>query len=269
MNDYQLEPFHKRLALLMNEIHNLCVANNIAYTMLGGTLIGALRHRGFIPWDDDIDIGMTYDNYKKFVEVAFSLNHEWLEFDLAGKTIFYYPFIKAYDNRTTFLEDMRKDAKGIFVDIFPISYAGNTFEDAYKEFRKHRYYQSILKRKSYRFATGYMKEFLLHMIAKLYSVPYLMKVITSHYEELNLSKKCFSSDMDGTKKGIVPSDIFDSYKMYEFEGYEFMGVVDADRYMRLVFGDYMKLPPIDQRVPHHIDYLNLELPYKDYNSQKE
>ena len=74
--------------------------------------------------------------------------------------------------------------------------------------------------------------------------------------------------MDGTKKGIVPSDIFESYKMYAFEDCELMGVENFDRYLGLVFGNYMELPPEDQRTPHHIEYMNLDMPYAEYNKQK-
>lgn len=268
MNEAVMKEFHHRLCLLMNEVHKICVENDINYTLLGGSLIGAVRHKGFIPWDDDIDIGMTYDNYKKFVDVVFEKKYDWLEFDLAGKTEYYYPFIKAYDKRTTFLEEMRNDAKGIFIDIFPISYAGNSYKEALKEFKKHRYYQSVLKRKSYRYATGFLKERLLSWLAHFYSADYLMKKIEQHYSLLNQSKKLYSSDMDGTRKGIVPSELFDSYRMYTFEESEFMGIADSDRYLKLIFGNYMQLPPENQRIPHHIEYLNLNLPYIEYNKSK-
>lgn len=266
--EFDLQEFHHRLLLLMKEVHKICVDNDIQYTLLGGSLVGAVRHKGFIPWDDDMDIGMTYGNYCKFIEVAFSKQHDWIEFDLAGRTNYYYPFVKACDKRTTFLEEMRDDAKGIFIDIFPISYAGNTYQEAFKEFKKHRYYQSVLKRKSYHYATGFLKERVLSWIAQFYSVEYLMKKIYTHYQTLNQTRKVFSSDMDGTKKGIVPSDIFESYKMYAFEDCELMGVDDYDRYLGLVFGNYMELPPENQRKPHHIKYLNLHMPYAEYNKQK-
>jgi lipopolysaccharide cholinephosphotransferase len=268
MNEAVMKEFHHRLCLLMNEIHKICVENNIKYTLLGGSLLGAVRHKGFIPWDDDIDIGMTYDNYMKFVAVVFERKYDWLEFDLAGKTEFYYPFIKAYDKRTTFLEEMRDDAKGIFIDIFPISYAGNSYKEALKEFKKHRYFQSVLKRKSYRYSTGFLKERILSWLAHFYSVDYLMKKIEQHYNMLNQSRKLYSSDMDGTRKGVVPSELFDSYKTYPFEECEFMGIADSDRYLKMIFGNYMQLPPESQRIPHHIEYLNLSLPYIEYNKSK-
>lgn len=265
-DNYDLTEFHNRLCLLMNEIHKICIDNNINYTLLGGTLIGALRHKGFIPWDDDIDIGMTYDNYKRFVEVAFSLDHEWLEFDLAGRTDNYYcPFIKAYDSRTTLIEGDRDIPRGIFIDIFPIVYAGKTKAQSYLSFKYHRFLQALMKRKAYHYETGYTREKLLNSMANLFSIDFLMSLINSQYEKLNKQKKEWSSDMDGTFNGIVPSDIFDNYQLYDFGSFRFMGMKDADRYLRLVFGDYMKMPPIEKQIPHHINYLNMNLPYRNYS----
>lgn len=262
--------FHHRLAVMMNEIHKICVDNDINYTMIGGTLIGALRHKGFIPWDDDIDIGMTYDEYKKFTRVVFQLKHEWLVFDLAGITEDYYcPFIKAYDKRTTLLESNRDNPKGIFIDIFPFVYAGNTKEEALNEYRIHRFWQSLLRRKGYHFSTGALRESILTMMAKCFSVTFLMKKINKHYEKLNESQKYYISDMDGTEKGIVPSCLFSDYCLYQFEEFKFMGISKAHEYLTLDFGDYMQLPPIEKRQPHHFLYLNLDLPYSEYNDNIE
>lgn len=265
MKDVDLKEFHHRLCLLMNEIHKICIENDIKYTMMGGTLIGALRHNGFIPWDDDIDIGMTYDNYKRFVSVAFSMKHEWVEFDLAGKTDNYYcPFIKAYDKRTTFIEGDRDIPKGIFIDIFPIVYAGNSKPQAYLSFKKHRFLQALLKRKAYHYETGRKREILLNNLAKLFSVNLLMSSIDKQYKKLDAKKKYYSSDMDGTVDGIVPTYLFHDYQLYDFEEFKFMGIKKADEYLRTVFGDYMQLPPKEKRVPHHIAYIDLDKPYCDY-----
>jgi len=267
--DIRMEQFHNRLAELMNEIHVICVSNGIEYTMLGGTLIGALRHKGFIPWDDDIDIGMTYDNYKRFIQIVFNSKHDWVDFDLAGVTNDYYcPFIKAYDNRTTFIEGDRDIPRGIFIDIFPIVYAGNTKMGAFLSFKKHRFLQALLKRKAYHFDTGYSRERMLTAFAKCFSVNYLMAVINDQYEMLNKKKVYWSSDMDGNSHGIVPTELFENYVLYDFEKYKFMGIKYADRYLRMVFGDYMKLPPEDKRIPHHIDFLDLNLPYRDFKKNE-
>lgn len=267
MNTNDLKELHRRLAIMMHEIHTICIENNIRYTMLGGTLLGALRHGGFIPWDDDIDIAMPWEEYKKFVNLVFNkLNHPWLEFHLAGYTERYCnPFIKAIDSRTTFIEGYSREVpKGIFIDIFPIVYAGDTKDEALKEFKKHRFLQSILKRKSFKFETGRLRETVMKFLGSLRSINYWMDKIDQHYDMCCKQRKMYSSDMDGSERGIVPTVFFESFSLYPFESYEFMGIADADGYLKLVFGDYMKLPPLEQREPHHIFYLNLNMPYRNY-----
>lgn len=260
-----IQEFHQRLKLMLVEIHKICVGNGIKYTMIGGSLLGALRHQGFIPWDDDMDIAMTYDNYKRFLEIVTTMKHDWLEFETAGLSVgCYQPFLKAYDNRTTFLEGHMDSPKGIFIDIFPICKCGNSLKDALRERRKYRFWQSLLKRKGYKFHTGGLRETILGNMAKCFSVDFLVGKLRNQMEVLSLKDYAYSADFDGTVKGIVPSYLFKSYSLYKFNDNEFMGITEAEQYLRLVFGDYMQLPPVEKQVPHHIAYMNLDLPYREY-----
>lgn len=269
LDNDMLREFHGRLCDLMQRVHDICIENGINYTLIGGSLIGAIRHHGFIPWDDDMDIAMPYEDFIRFRDIVFVNRYDWLEFDLAGYSADYFsPFIKAYDNRTTFVEgDRQENPKGIFIDIFPVVYAGDSKEEALREYRHHRLLQSILKRKHYRFHTGLLKECILNAIAGFCSVNYLMDRIYKHYEVLSRFPKKYVSDMDGTEKGIVPSALFLNYEQKEFDGHSFLVISEYDRYLKCVFGDYMKLPTEDKRKPHHIEYLNLNLSYKAYNNQ--
>lgn len=258
-----LHDLHQRLILLMNEVHRICMENNIQYTMMGGTLIGAMRHKGFIPWDDDFDIGMTYDNYQRFINVAFKLQHDWVEFYLAGRQDdFYCPFIKIYDKRTTLVQPERKP-RGIFIDLFPIVPAGNSMVTAKLQFFRHRVFMATLVRKQCDYK-GFSVDSLLCKIGKFISVSTLMNLIQKQYESLAKKHRIYVSDMDGNTHGIVPSRLFEHYSLYPFEDSYFMGITKADEYLRLDFGDYMKIPPKEKQVPHHIEYLNLNLPYCEY-----
>ena len=95
-----------------------------------------------------------------------------------------------------------------------------------------------------------------------------MTIINKNYEHLNKKKKTYSSDMDGNTHGIVPSFLFDDYQFYDFDGFKYMGMKNADKYLRLVFGNYMELPPEEKRVPPHIDFMDLHLPYREFLRQK-
>lgn len=271
MTDGQLNEFHYRLCVLMNEIHKLCVENDIRYTLLGGSLIGAVRHKGFIPWDDDMDIGMPWPDYKKFCEVASKINHEWIEIDNPFNTNCNHVFPKAYDARTTLREtgSQRSNAKGIFIDIFPLSYAGNSHVGALLEYKYHNICKLLYLRKKYHFKQNNVYGKILKTASAFFSDKQLLSMIFSQQERLNKKRRRWSSDLDGTTRGVVPSYLFDNYVLYDFDGFQFYGIELSDEYLTRVWGDYMKLPPVEKRVSDHFEYLNLNLPYQDYINGKE
>ena len=266
MNKDELKEFHHRLCLLLNEIHQICVKNNIRYTLLGGTLIGAIRHKGFIPWDDDMDIGMPWTDFKRFCEIVSNMKHEWIEFDNPFSTECTHVYPKAYDKRTTMREPGRKreEARGIYIDIFPLSYAGNTKRKALVEYHFHNICKALYLRKHYYWPIVNYKEVGYRIINCFVSKSYLRSIFINQMERLDKSKKYWISDLDGTTKGIVPSYLFDSFKLYDFDGFQFYGIEKSDEYLRRVWGDYMQLPPEHKRVSGHFEYLNLNLPYNEY-----
>ena len=268
LDDNQLKALHQRLLVIMDEIHNICVQNGIHYTLIGGSLIGALRHKGFIPWDDDMDIGMLYADYVRFEKIVSNMKHEWLEFSSAQTDPnCFNPFIKAHDTRTTLIEGFEPEASGVFIDIFPFSYAGNTKETALREFRKHRLLQALLRRKKYRFKTGKVKELALNTVAKFIPRQSLIKKINLQYESLNQGKTAFISDMDGKERGIVESHYFDDYTEAPFEDRHYMVIKEADQYLRANFGDYMQLPPKEAETSSHIEFMDLNTPAKNYQKK--
>ena len=117
---------------ILNEIERICKKNNINFFLVGGTLLGAVRHKGYIPWDDDLDIGMMREDFIKFRNiVANDLDNKYF-FDFYDTDKDYYlPFAKVRKNNTTFNEEISKDYdnhKGIFVDIFPFEYSDDNFK---------------------------------------------------------------------------------------------------------------------------------------------
>ena len=123
LSDSELQEIHKDLLELLKAFKNVCDKEGIWYTLAFGTVLGAVRHKGFIPWDDDIDIGMTRDNYEKFIKIANTkLSEEFFlqTMETEEETPFY--FAKVRKNKTKFIEKYVKDINmnhGIFIDIFP------------------------------------------------------------------------------------------------------------------------------------------------------
>lgn len=268
LDDASLSKLQSRLTDLLQKIHLICEENNIRYTMMGGTLIGAVRHQGFIPWDDDVDIGMPYEDYKKFINVVTSHEYKGLAFGIPGKSDDYYQtFVKVFDTTTTLKENNRtkSKAKGIFIDVFPIAYVGDNWLQAYGAVRTHRFWRDILTRKDFHLSKGLfvIVEWIYILLGKFVSLNFAIQQINAHYEKLALKKTLLMADLDGNNKGIVPAYLFDEFTLYEFEEFHFYGMKKADEYLRRVFGDYMKLPPQNQRKPHHIAYMDLNKSYME------
>ena len=267
-NEY-LTKLHQHLIMMMDEIHKICLENNIHYSLMGGTLIGAVRHKGFIPWDDDLDIGMMWADYCKFINVVKKLNHEWLEFEIPNennKVI--WSLMKVYDKRTTFIDVLSGTAKGVFIDIFPVTYSGDSIGLSKYHFYYHHIIKSLLVRKYPNFK-GKSKtvDYIITSLAKTVSSKWLISKMNKHYNRLNKRPTKYVSDFDGCTRGIVPAEYLASFKLYEFEGRNYYGIQKSHEYLTWVWGDYMRLPPEDKRKPHHVNYMDLDLPYELHNAQ--
>ena len=267
--EVDLQAMHQRLLLMMDEIHSICIDNDIHYSLMGGTLIGAVRHKGFIPWDDDLDIGMMWDDYCKFINAVEKMNHAWLEFEIPNENnTVIWSLIKVYDKRTTFIDTLSGTAKGVFIDIFPVSFSGNSLAVSKFHFYYHLVIKALLVRKYPRFkGKSKIVDFLITSLGKTIPSKCLLSVMNSHYNRLNKKPIKFVSDFDGKTRGIVPADYFDGYMLYDFDGHQYYGIKRSHEYLTWVWGDYMQLPPEDKRKPHHIVFMDLNLPYEQYNSE--
>ncbi len=253
----------QKIALeVMVFVDKICRRENIKYSLAGGTLIGAIRHKGFIPWDDDIDIIMTRQEYDKFLAVMdkeengqFKNLHYGPEFPN-----YFYRFSKVIDLSTSLQEReliMHKDM-GIYVDVFP---ADNIiFEKRNKIIKKSVFYSRMLE---YSFSKklvlknkGLKKSILLcfaYPIAKIFG-PYFWR---NKAEKLMLKYNSERTDYLYPHSGcyrerdVLKKEYFDELIDVEFEGYKFLAFKKYDEYLRHVFGDYMKLPPKEKQVPHH------------------
>lgn len=269
--EIDLKTMHQRLLLMMDEIHSICVDNDIHYSLMGGTLIGAIRHKGFIPWDDDLDIGMMWDDYCKFINVVTKMNHAWLEFEIPNeKNTVIWSLIKVYDKRTTFIDTMSGTAKGIFVDIFPVTFSGNSLIVSKYHFYYHHIIKALLVRKYPRFkGKSKIVDNIIMSLAKAIPSKWLLSAMNNHYKHLNKEPTKYVSDFDGCTRGIVPSEYLDGYRLCDFNGRQFFGIKRSHEYLTWVWGNYMQLPPEDKRKPHHIDFMDLNLPYEQYNAQNK
>jgi len=229
---------------LLKVFDYICRKNGLTYWLGGGTLLGAIRHGGFIPWDDDIDVGMPLEDAEKFLTIA----HQELPGDISfGRTVVPYakshhPCIKLYDAYSSAYtkEETFESGKhvGISLDIFTwMDYV----DDSGVCFRLLYWMMHNVRR------MGRFKILKPAVKLSLCIVDALFRLMNSGRKD-NMGHHPY----EGTKRAgdLFPKSILLPTKTITFEGCEFMGPANPDRYLTLAYGDYMKLPPEEQRKPH-------------------
>lgn len=242
---------------ILTSIHNICEKYGIRYSLGGGTLLGAVRHQGYIPWDDDIDIMMPRPDYERFLEL-YSEEGEYVVQDCHNDETYFYPFAKVYDQRT-FLQELVVRS-GVYVDVFPIDGlpVKEKTEEYYKKLINIVYKEIYYSSKTYKIRDG--NRYILY-------AKYLLKRILSpkrrialqHLDNLVHSYEFDESEYAGSicgRYGVkehMPLDVFQHYIKLSFEGHYYNAIENYDSYLKAHYGDYMQLPPIEKRVSNHIN----------------
>lgn len=243
---------------IMIKIHQFCEENNIKYYMIAGTLIGAIRHKGFIPWDDDIDIAMSRDEYERFLREFPAYGEKNNLLAVNNRTNPYYgrPMTKVIDTRTYLTEPEYRsdDPIGVFVDIWVMDGVPNGAEKN-SWLRKMRKEKEILFASSYKATTQFS---FSKNLAILLGRPINYKKRAAKFDELAQTYKYKECDtvvnyIGMTKKlETYQKDWFAEGVLVEFEGYKFWAPVEYDKWLRARYGDYTQLPPENERIPHHV-----------------
>ena len=256
MRKIDITECHKLLLGIAKEFDRICTKHNIPYYMLGGTMLGAIRHKGFIPWDDDIDILMPRPDYEILKR---EFRHPVLVFtDRDVDPNCYVTFGKIYNSRTIMHECTDYDSEyGVSIDVFPIDGLPNDTDEAINHYKKLSRLRKLLDFKMVKVSStrSVMKNLVL-IGGKLLLFPFKRKSLQDYV--IKLKKKYRYEDSDyvaelsfGTYKRILPKSVFESYILHRFENEDFFIIKEYDKYLTSVFGDYMKLPPIEKRVSHH------------------
>lgn len=251
---------HKKIILeILVKIDSICRENGLTYMLIGGTLLGAVRHQGFIPWDDDIDIIMPYKDYVKLADMLYS-NSCGLNFiSIKHHPDTIYSYGKVCDTHTELVEHNFKKVAGYgaFVDVFPLTYyPNNTYIRELFRWRDkwlHRCTEHSAR-------TGYVrtsskKTNLLRWAAKHtlghLNTRYLVKKIDSDIckRSLRPTNWCGISG-----ENAYPTAYMEKQCDLLFEGHLFRAPVEYDSILKIAYGDYMTLPPIEeQKTVHHLD----------------
>ncbi|WP_066630280.1 LicD family protein [Labilibacter marinus] len=242
----------KQAQLVMLEvlkvIDKICSKYDIKYWLDAGTLLGAVRHKGFIPWDDDLDICMIRSDYEKFISIVESELPEGLFLQTRDTDHSIWKWAKIRDVYSTFIQKTEVDKsikyhQGIFVDIFPYDIIEDTFNKN-KLFINRRYHLS--KNKKVKKMSG-----LLNMLATIAVKTVGFNRWKNYFLRKNSGNNMVSTGIDITVGFCsFEYDTMFPLRKIEFEGLSFYGPNKVDEYLTHMYGDYMSLPPEDQRKVH-------------------
>ena len=244
---------------LLDEFKNFCDTHNLRFYLFGGTLLGAIRNNGFIPWDDDIDVCMPRDDYNKFLEFYKENDKYFLQSTQTDKYYFYH-FVKLTKKNTVYDEFMTqhlKTKKGIFIDIFPI----NGYPEKIISKFHYNFWLFLLNKKSYPLnfiKTKKIKRNCLYILMTILSwvllwwAPYhLCAKMRNNFMKRHQYTKSNKVIVGTNLRKIYNRDFFVGITSIIFEGRIMYGMGDVTKYLTKMYGDYMELPPEAERIPHH------------------
>ena len=237
---------------LLQKIADFCESHGLRYFLCGGTLIGAIRHKGYIPWDDDIDIAMPRQDYDQFVKTFNQPGNYCQVVNLDTNSDYAYSFAKVFDNRTILKELHYQGDIGVYVDLFPadgVKDAGQIYKiQMLRKFlhtKRANYYKRKISKK------------IINTIGKLLLLPFSAHQIARwmdnearKYAFCSLPKAGVIANPFGPGE-MVDKSVFASDIYQEFEGRKYRIPIGYDTWLRSIYGDYMQLPPEEDRVTHH------------------
>ena len=245
---------------VLQYVHNFCQEHNIKYSLAYGTLLGAVRHGGYIPWDDDIDIAMLRDEYERFAKEFNSEKGPYRFYDCRNDKDVHIAFGKVADTRTMIEEGTSTKNLGVAIDVFPIDDLCDTYEESRKYYRSYNFAKKllILKCRNISDVRSWWKK-PVFAIVKVMTCWYPLHKISLKMTERAMAHKNVSSKyvglvVDGYENEIVKRRIWSAFTEISFDNRSFLSVKDYDSYLTNEYGDYMQLPPKKDRVPKHDFY---------------
>lgn len=258
---------------ILKTIATICEDQNFRYFLTYGTLLGAIRHKGFIPWDDDVDIMMPRPDYDRFIDYFLQHLNEYPNLRLFNHdTCAKYPYMitRISDNRYKIVMHNEKPyGMGIFVDIYPLDGLGATYKEAVKFARKGDFLSSVCYQST---RDHFAIETTRDPLKKVIKFPFYLfsKALGKEWAQTRLSLLANYKQYDlsnfvgcvvwlsGGTKDIFKKEMFEEYELAPFEDAQFRIPKKYDEILKQMYGDYMQLPPEKDQVGHH-DYVVYKL----------
>ncbi|MSS78504.1 LicD family protein [Anaerococcus sp. AGMB00486] len=259
-NELTHSQIQEELIELLKKTDEFLRKNEIEYTISYGTLLGAVRHKGFIPWDDDIDISMKRSEYNKFLSLLRKKNEIEEGISVEGICLNNneIPFLKIVNNNIKVCEEINGGYNDdyLWIDVFPVDYVPNHFQKIffaiiYKYYRKFYYFSRFYEKGWESHAKKCLANSILAKFAKRKNSSYYSRKLDEFSESIKESK-FLANNVFGTsgEKELVDAKLFDSYIDYNFENIKVRGIKDYDTYLKVNYGNYMEIPPAEDRITH-------------------
>lgn len=252
--ELQLDEIKKIEIGILDYIVSVAEKNNITVFLDGGTLLGALRHKGFIPWDDDIDLLIPRKDYRKLLDVLEG-DKRYRVLSQYNNSNYIYPFAKVVDTTTRMIEyDAKKiDELGIYVDLFPLDNLPNIkiIRTLYKKIAWRLRWIASCSANSVK-KSGFLGMFVnsvVNVIGWKKALYWLDKMLSYCSKKETNYAFTITAAADQYREGR--SEWFAGCRDIEFEGKQYKAPIDLESYLTMLYGNYMELPPIEKRVSNH------------------
>lgn len=251
---------------ILRDVHDFCDKNNIKYTLQGGTLLGAIRHKGFIPWDDDLDIAMPRPDYDRFIK-TYKSPHGFKVFSRErqnGGNV-YIAYARVCDMDRTFVDTAtipwNDCPTGLWIDVFPLDGAEDDRNSVVKRIRKMNFYwlaSRYFRRSKAVFSneTSFAGKLKLWII-KMFAFFLKENIIDTHIcmckqcDYRDAGKYCNFSLIEYGIREYHSKSVLEKVISVPFENHHFYIMEGYDEALKEKYGEYMRLPPVEERVQKH------------------
>lgn len=249
--------YKKVLVNILRYFDELCRNNNIKYSLIAGSMIGAVREGGIIPWDDDIDVILMPEEYIKLLHVLKNERNDTYKALIPLETEGYFmPYVKIVDIRTHLIDDdiIQLKNNGVFIDVFKYGYVEK--RDAKRLYKKTRFYRKILagivdSKKKNNSIKNIIKNIRRFLFAKLFSYESIIKRYDALFQNKKADYVMINFPPFGPPRDLQKTSNTSEYTDCNFENITAMIFKNYDEILTTTFGDYMTPPPKDKRITHH------------------